>query len=59
MKYRWQPSAGQPESPAAADLITLHVYSPPLPMNAYSLLDARVSRFIDPINDEFLAGAGI
>lgn len=43
-----------------AELVTLHVYSPPLlAMNVYSLLDASVSRFIDPINDEFVGGAGI
>jgi len=36
------------------------VYPPPLPsMHSYSLLDARVSRFIAPVNDEFLAGAGV
>lgn len=45
---------------AGDDLITLHVYSPPLSsMNSYSLLDASVSRILEPINDEFLAGAGI
>jgi hypothetical protein len=43
-----------------AGLITLHVYSPPLlSMNSYTLLDATVSRFVDPVNDEFLGGAGI
>jgi cysteine dioxygenase len=45
---------------AGSDLVTLHVYSPPLLfMNTYSLIDARVSRFLDPINDEFVSGAGI
>jgi len=43
-----------------ADLVTLHVYSPPLlTMNAYSLVDAKVSRFFDPINERFVSGAGI
>jgi len=43
-----------------ADLVTLHVYSPPLhSMNVYSLVDATVSRFDDPINDEFVGGSGI
>ena len=43
-----------------ADLVTLHIYSPALlSMNAYSLVDATVSRFFDPINDEFHDGAGI
>jgi cysteine dioxygenase len=42
------------------DLVTLHLYSPPLIyMNTYSLHDARVRRFMDPINDEFVSGAGI
>lgn len=43
-----------------ADLITLHVYSPPLlVMNSYSLVDAKVTRFLDPINERFSSGAGI
>lgn len=43
-----------------SDLITLHVYSPPLlEMNAYSTDGAEVSRFIDPINERFVSGAGI
>lgn len=43
-----------------ADLITLHVYSPPLlAMNSYSLVDAKVTRFLDPINERFSSGAGI
>lgn len=42
------------------DLITLHIYSPPLyTMNVYSLHDASVRRFEDPINYDFHAGAGI
>lgn len=45
---------------AGEDLVTLHIYSPPLlSMNMYSILDARVTRFFDPINDEFVSGAGI
>jgi cysteine dioxygenase len=45
---------------AGADLVTLHVYSPPLLcMNLYSLLDASVSQFVDPINAEFAGGDGI
>ena len=44
----------------AAELITLHVYSPPLlSMHVYSLTTADVSRFFDPINDELVGGAGI
>ncbi|MHC4400078.1 MAG: cysteine dioxygenase [Planctomycetota bacterium] len=43
-----------------ADLVTLHVYSPPLLlMNQYSLVEPLVSRFFDPINDEFIGGGGI
>lgn len=43
-----------------ADLVTLHLYSPPLlRMNAYSLHGADAREFFDPINDEFVAGAGI
>lgn len=42
------------------DLVTLHVYSPPLfRMNMYSLADAKVTQFFDPVNEEFLSGAGI
>ena len=42
-----------------ADLITLHVYSPPLlKMGTYSLTDTRVGEFVDPIF-EFAHGAGI
>ena len=42
------------------DLVTLHVYSPPLlVMNTFSLFDDAVSRFVDPVNLEFVSGAGI
>jgi cysteine dioxygenase len=42
------------------ELITLHIYSPPLLyMNMYSIIEPRVTRFFDPINDEFVSGAGI
>lgn len=42
-----------------ADLVTLHIYSPPLiVMNTYSLTDNRISEFSDPIF-EFCHGAGI
>ena len=41
------------------DLLTLHIYSPPLlSMNMYSLLDSQVQRFDDPVH-ELLHGAGI
>lgn len=43
-----------------ADLVTLHIYSPPLlVMNTFSLFDDSVSRFHDPINTEFAGGSGI
>ena len=43
-----------------ADLVTLHVYSPPLlRMNVYSLHGGGTREFFDPINDEFTSGAGI
>lgn len=46
--------------PDRADLVTFHIYSPPLLfMNTYSLLDPSVVRFVDPINVEFAGGAGI
>lgn len=46
--------------PAGTDLITLHLYSPPLfRMNMYSLLDDKVKQFFDPVNEEFLSGSGI
>jgi cysteine dioxygenase len=42
------------------DLITLHVYSPPLLfMNMYSIVEAKITRFFDPINEEFASGGGI
>jgi cysteine dioxygenase len=45
--------------PGGADLVTLHVYSPPLMvMGTYSLLDQSVGEFADPIF-EFCHGAGI
>lgn len=44
----------------SADLVTLHIYSPPLfCMNTYSLLDGSITDFFDPVNDEFAGGAGI
>ena len=46
--------------PEGTDLVTLHIYSPPLfRMNMYSLVDAKVVQFFDPVNEEFLSGAGI
>jgi cysteine dioxygenase len=46
--------------PDGTDLVTLHIYSPPLyRMNMYSLVDAKVMQFFDPVNEEFLSGAGI
>jgi cysteine dioxygenase len=46
--------------PDGHDLITLHIYSPALlSMNMYSIVEPRVTRFFDPINDEFVSGAGI
>lgn len=45
--------------PGDADLVTLHVYSPPLMvMGTYSLTDDAVEDFLDPIF-EFAAGSGI
>ena len=44
---------------AEADLVTLHIYSPPLfVMGRYSLTDARIGEFVDPIF-EFAEGLGI
>lgn len=41
------------------DLVTLHIYSPPLlRMNRFSLTDPRVETFVDPI-ELFTEGAGI
>ena len=40
-------------SPRALDLVTLHIYSPPLyRMNMYSLMDAKMQQFFDPVNEE-------
>ncbi len=45
--------------PAGRDLITLHVYSPPLVvMRKYSLTDPGVTEFVDPVW-EYAHGAGI
>lgn len=45
--------------PGDADLVTLHVYSPPLlVMGTYSMTDPGRKEFVDPIH-EFAAGAGI
>ena len=45
--------------PGDADLVTLHVYSPPLlVMGTYTLTDAIRRDFVDPIH-EFASGAGI
>jgi hypothetical protein len=46
--------------PSGCELITFHIYSPALvSMNMDSIVDAKVTRFFDPINDEFVSGAGI
>ncbi|REK18356.1 MAG: hypothetical protein DWQ37_04370 [Planctomycetota bacterium] len=43
-----------------ADLVTLHLYSPPLlRMQSFSLQETEAHTFFDPVNDEFVAGAGI
>lgn len=45
--------------PGEADLVTLHIYSPPLlVMGTYSLETSRVGEFVDPVF-EFCQGAGI
>jgi cysteine dioxygenase len=45
--------------PGEANLVTLHVYSPPLlVMGKYSLTEPWVTEFIDPVH-EFAAGGGI
>jgi len=45
--------------PGGADLVTLHVYSPPLlVMGMYSLTEPHIGEFADPIF-QFAAGAGI
>lgn len=44
---------------SALDLVTLHIYSPPLlTMGNYSLTDPVVSEFVDPVF-EFALGGGI
>ena len=44
----------------SADLVTLHIYSPPLfRMEMFSLDTPAVSEWDDPINDPFLHGGGI
>ncbi len=46
--------------PLGTDLITLHLYSPPLlTMQVYSLVDPVRRQFFDPINEDFHGGAGI
>jgi cysteine dioxygenase len=46
--------------PEGHDLVTLHIYSPPLfRMNMFSLVDPKVMQFFDPVNEEFASGAGI
>jgi cysteine dioxygenase len=43
-----------------ADLVTLHVYSPPLlRMDVFSLDSPAVTEWDDPINDPFALGGGI
>jgi cysteine dioxygenase len=43
-----------------ADLVTLHIYSPPLlRMEVFSLDTPAVREWEDPINDPFLSGSGI
>jgi cysteine dioxygenase len=44
----------------SADLVTLHIYSPPLiRMEMFSLDTPAVSEWDDPINDPFVEGGGI
>jgi cysteine dioxygenase len=43
-----------------ADLVTLHIYSPPLlRMDMFSLDTPAVHEWDDPVNDTFVLGAGI
>ena len=43
-----------------ADLVTLHVYSPPLlRMDVFSLDTPAVRQWDDPVNDPFVLGGGI
>jgi cysteine dioxygenase len=45
--------------PAGCDLVTLHIYSPPLlKMEMYSLTSAQVGEFVDPVLS-FMDGDGI
>jgi cysteine dioxygenase len=45
--------------PPGDDLVTLHIYSPPLlRMNRFSLIDSHVESFVDPV-EFFGEGAGI
>ena len=45
--------------PPGQDLVTLHIYSPPLlRMNRFSLTDSHVESFVDPV-EYFGEGAGI
>jgi cysteine dioxygenase len=45
---------------AGADLVTLHVYSPPLlRMDMFSLDTPAVREWDDPVNDPFVHGGGI
>jgi cysteine dioxygenase len=44
----------------SADLVTLHVYSPPLHvMDTFSLDSPAVREWLDPVNDPFTMGGGI
>ena len=46
--------------PGAADLVTLHVYSPPLlRMEVFSLDTPAVREWDDPVYDRFVLGGGI
>jgi cysteine dioxygenase len=41
------------------DLVTLHVYSPPLlRMGTYSLFDTEVKSFLEPVHDDLLLDGG-
>jgi cysteine dioxygenase len=45
---------------AGADLVTLHIYSPPLlRMDMFSLDTPAVREWDDPVNDPFVLGGGI
>lgn len=46
--------------PDGCELVTLHIYSPPLlSMNVYSLDNHRVDVCLDPVHEDFTAGSGI